>query len=140
MPFKYQIRNCRLQTLSVWKGLKFVVWGRLIINIHTRRLCPWVYRRHVYHMDISHFRLPDCATDKKYLSLIGRSQNSSVKQNSTNSIQWLMLRQEFMCLFNIFSISLPKILGFIPNRRSLYNVGARNLIGRMKQIVGYLGI
>ena len=21
-----QIRNCRLQTLSVWKGLKFVVW------------------------------------------------------------------------------------------------------------------
>ena len=22
----YQIRNCRLQTLSVWKSLKFVVW------------------------------------------------------------------------------------------------------------------
>ena len=21
-----QIRNCRLQTVSVWKGLKFVIW------------------------------------------------------------------------------------------------------------------
>ena len=25
----YQISNCRLQTLSVWKGLKFVVWERV---------------------------------------------------------------------------------------------------------------
>ena len=25
----HQIQNCRLQTLSVWKGLKFVVWERV---------------------------------------------------------------------------------------------------------------
>ena len=25
----HQIRNCRLQTLSVWKSLKFVVWERV---------------------------------------------------------------------------------------------------------------
>ena len=95
MSFKYHIRNCCLQTLSVWKSLKFVVWGRVNYNIHTSRLCPWVYLRRVCHMDISHFRLPDCATDKKYSSLIGRSRNSSLKRNSTYSIQWLTLRQEF---------------------------------------------
>ena len=27
-----QIRNCRLQTLSVWKSLKFVVWERVKRN------------------------------------------------------------------------------------------------------------
>ena len=42
-----------------------------------------MYWRRVCHMDISHFRLPKCATDKNYLSLIGRSQNNSLKQNST---------------------------------------------------------
>ena len=25
----HQIQNCRLQTLSVWKSLKFVVWERV---------------------------------------------------------------------------------------------------------------
>ena len=28
----YQILNCRLQTLPVWKGLKFVLWERVKIN------------------------------------------------------------------------------------------------------------
>ena len=28
----YQISNCRLQTLSVWKSLKFVVWERVKKN------------------------------------------------------------------------------------------------------------
>ena len=25
----HQTENCRLQTLSIWKGLKFVVWERV---------------------------------------------------------------------------------------------------------------
>ena len=29
----YQIQNCRLQTLSVWKSLKFVVWEKVIYVI-----------------------------------------------------------------------------------------------------------
>ena len=29
----HQIQNCRLQTLSVWKSLKFVVWERDTCNI-----------------------------------------------------------------------------------------------------------
>ena len=28
LPF-HQVKNCRLQTLSVWKSLKFVVWERV---------------------------------------------------------------------------------------------------------------
>ena len=29
----YQIQSCRLQTLSVWKSLKFVVWEKVIYVI-----------------------------------------------------------------------------------------------------------
>ena len=38
----YQIQNCRLQTLSVWKGLKFVVWERInsVQNDNISRSCP----------------------------------------------------------------------------------------------------
>ena len=141
MSFKYQIRNCRLQTLSVWKSLKFVVWGRVIIIIHTSRLCLWVYRRHVCHMDISHFRLPDCATDKKYSLLIGRSRKSSLKQNSTYSVQWLTLRQEFTCVnLTYFQSAYRKSWVLYRTTALCENVDARNLIGRMKHIVGYLGI
>ena len=140
MSFKYQIRNCRLQTLSVWKSLKLSFGEELIINIHTSRLCPWVYRRRFCHMDISHFRLPDCATDKKYSSLIG-SQNSSLKQNSTYSIQWLTLRQEFTCVCLTYFQSASRKSWVLYRTAALCeNVGARNLIGRMKHIVGYLGI
>ena len=39
-------------------------------------------------MAISQYRIPDCATNMKYLSLIGRSQKSSLKRNSTYSIQF----------------------------------------------------
>ena len=30
----HQIRNCRLQTLSFWKSLKFVVWERVKMSIY----------------------------------------------------------------------------------------------------------
>ena len=117
----------------------FVITG--LHCIRTSRLCPWVYWRCVCHMDISHFRQPDCATDKKYLSLIGRSQNSSLNQNSTYSIQWLTLRQEFMYVYLTYFRSACRKSWFLYRTAALCeNVGARNLIGRMKHIVGYLGI
>ena len=28
----HQIQNCRLQTLSIWKGLKFVLWEKVNIT------------------------------------------------------------------------------------------------------------
>ena len=34
----HQIRNCRLQTLSVWKSLKFVVWERVNIIVKSEIL------------------------------------------------------------------------------------------------------
>ena len=41
----HQIWNCRLQILSVWKNLKFVVWER--VNCHglsSDRIKPWVWK------------------------------------------------------------------------------------------------
>ena len=40
----HQIRNCRLQTLSVWKSLKFVVWERVKESLS---LSPSTYSCHV---------------------------------------------------------------------------------------------
>ena len=48
----------------------------------------------------------NCAYDKKYSLLIGRSQNSLSKQNSTYSIQWLTLRPELMRVDLIYRIFL----------------------------------
>ena len=83
----------QIPSLFLWKAdqhpfinghhLMFV-W--LIINIHTSMPCLCIYQRCICHMDISHFCLPDFATDKKYLSLIGHRQNSSLKQISAYSI------------------------------------------------------
>ena len=92
-------------------------------------------------LSYGHFPLPDCATDEKYSSLIGHSWNSSLKQNSTYSIQWLTLRQEFTCVYLTYFRSACRKSRVLYQTATLYeNVGARNLIGRMKHIVGYLGI
>ena len=39
-----QIRNCRLQTLSVWKSLKFVVWER----VNQTNLCVYPWKTNVF--------------------------------------------------------------------------------------------
>ena len=41
----HQIQNCRLQTLSVWKSLKFVVWERVkvpVTGVSFRLVCTSV--------------------------------------------------------------------------------------------------
>ena len=42
----HQIKNCRLQTLSVWKSLKFVVWKRVNASEQadtSRTFRPWLF-------------------------------------------------------------------------------------------------
>ena len=95
-------------------------------------------------LSYGHFPLSsvaDCATDKKYSLLTGRSWNCLLKQNSTYSIQWLTHRQEFTCVYLAFFRSVCRKLWVLYRTAALYkNVVARNLIGGMKHIVGYLRI
>ena len=51
----HQIWNCRLQTLSVWRKLKFVVWGRIKPPFHCAsltcwKLKPWILWLGFYYM------------------------------------------------------------------------------------------
>ena len=43
----HQIWNCRLQTLSVWKTLKFVFWEGFDIEIHRQNLTKYLYGKSV---------------------------------------------------------------------------------------------
>ena len=133
-------RNCRLQTLSVWKSLKFVVWGRVNYKYTHKQVMSVGIS--AMHLSYGHFPLSStCATDKKYSLLIGCSRNSSLKQNSTYSIQWLTYRQEFTCVYLTYFRSACRKSWVLYRTAALCeNVGARNLIGRMKDIVGHLRI
>ena len=44
----HQIQNCRLQTLSVWKSLKFLVWGRVNPKWFTLNAIRYLYSYCIY--------------------------------------------------------------------------------------------
>ena len=59
----YQIWNCRLQTLLVWKSLKLVVWERVQIMVHV--LCSMIFALYCqlleWYLEITDTRPKWCA-------------------------------------------------------------------------------